>query len=520
MPTFAKRVRDPMYGDVRLTADELRIIDTRQFQNLRGIKQLGLAYLVYPAATHTRFEHALGTLHMAQRIIDGINNGRAPEEEKEVSDEIETIIRIAALVHDIPHTPFGHSIEDDLGLRVRHDKPKRVAPALGPNTDVGRVLEDLDIRDHVEAILCAGEEGAEDLGNVALDPPLFPYMADIISNTVCADLLDYVRRDTYFSGVRAAFDDRIFEHFEIDSKTRRLAIRVEHKGRYRTAVLSEVMNILRARYALAERLIFHHAHQAAVAMFGRAWLDWPGRENDPNPDLSDFEFLTAVQNEGGEVAKDLVSRLRRRDLHKQVYVGSRKVVDAQERLEEIVTRFRKDNDSRVGFENELADGLGSPHGSVIVHCPDGDMALKEANVRVITRGKTAEVLREIGPDPPPSEVAELENKYKSLWSLQVFIASEWQFHEYPLSELLETQLDFPNDLRQRQKSFWELLRSACMAYDQVGDINKLSPDQLTELKQTTYGRLRSYLQETDRREKELSIDSIVDHIRELGRHDE
>lgn len=138
---YAKQIRDPMYGDVGLTAEELSIIDTRQFQNLRGIKQLGLAHLVYPAATHTRFEHALGTLHMAQEIINGVNDGKPTGEDGEISDESERIVRIAALAHDIPHTSFGHSIEDDLGFRERHDHEERIVSVFGPDQEVGGVLE-------------------------------------------------------------------------------------------------------------------------------------------------------------------------------------------------------------------------------------------------------------------------------------------------------------------------------------------------------------------------------------------
>lgn len=130
MPPFAKRIRDPMYGDVGLTTDELRIIDTRQFQDLRGIRQLGLAYLVYPSAHHTRFEHALGTLYMAQKIMRGIKNADYLRE----GGPGEHVVRLAALVHDVSHVPFGHSIEDDLKLWGRHDTTARVESSLSPET--------------------------------------------------------------------------------------------------------------------------------------------------------------------------------------------------------------------------------------------------------------------------------------------------------------------------------------------------------------------------------------------------
>jgi len=117
-----KRIRDPIHGDIRLSASEIELVDTQQFQRLRGIKQLGPAYLIYPAATHTRFEHSLGTLYMAQKIIDGVNSNAMKTQEKRLITEFgEKIVRLAALLHDITHEPFGHTIEDNLHLRERHN---------------------------------------------------------------------------------------------------------------------------------------------------------------------------------------------------------------------------------------------------------------------------------------------------------------------------------------------------------------------------------------------------------------
>ena len=75
-------VRDPVHGDIELTREEIRVIDTPQFQRLRGIKQLGTAYLVFPGAVHTRFEHSIGTLHMTDRLITSVNKNaaRSPDE--------------------------------------------------------------------------------------------------------------------------------------------------------------------------------------------------------------------------------------------------------------------------------------------------------------------------------------------------------------------------------------------------------------------------------------------------------
>ena len=99
-----KLIRDAVHGDIELGALEMELIDTPEFQRLRGIKQLGTAYLVYPSAMHTRFEHSVGTAWMAHRLVEAIRRHVS------VSDAEEGVIRAAALLHDITHIPFGHTL--------------------------------------------------------------------------------------------------------------------------------------------------------------------------------------------------------------------------------------------------------------------------------------------------------------------------------------------------------------------------------------------------------------------------
>ena len=100
-------VRDPIHGLIRLTDQEMRIINTPAFQRVRRIRQLAMADLVYPGALYTRFEHSVGTLHVAHRILrhlDTIEHGF-------YSDEDKTVVRLLALLHDIGHGPFSHVSE-------------------------------------------------------------------------------------------------------------------------------------------------------------------------------------------------------------------------------------------------------------------------------------------------------------------------------------------------------------------------------------------------------------------------
>src|SRR5260370_32393289 len=110
-------VRDPLWNNIRLEPEALAIIDTPAFQRLRYVRQLGHAFLVYPGATHTRFEHALGAYHLACRV----------------TKELE--VQLAALLHDIGHYPFSHALEEaglppHESLAARHLRSGELAPAL------------------------------------------------------------------------------------------------------------------------------------------------------------------------------------------------------------------------------------------------------------------------------------------------------------------------------------------------------------------------------------------------------
>ncbi len=517
---YRKKIRDPILGDIGLHKAELRVIDTQQFQRLRGIKQLGLAYLVYPSAVHTRFEHALGTLWMAQRIVEGINLNAAKEREDpangepRVGDQELEIIRLAALLHDISHAPFGHTIEDDLKLRERHDDPVRVNQALDDQGEIGSILKDLQRLDHVRRILTAKDEKTvKELASHDLKPSLAPYMADIISNTICADLLDYVRRDTYFSGIRFAFDDRLFDHFEID-KQNRLAIRSVLRNRYRTAVMSEILNTLRARYTLAERLIFHHANQAAVAMLGRALIEKPQIGLEVIGGETDFEFLSRLERDGGKVASWLVGKIRRRDFHKQVFMITRAEAEAHGGAAKIVKAYGGNPAARLHLGSTVEDQLHLDRGSVIIHCPAEDMSLKEASVRVLLRGTDVQVLVQIERDPPSGEVSSLTEKYRALWAFQAFLTAEHrELKAEEVSDLLERELRHHNELYEGEP-WWDNLGMLEEAYERVAKNMGLDLQGLNRIKLSSYSKMRERIQNAGESGDPISVEALAEAIRE------
>jgi len=142
-------IRDPIHGDISLGRLEAAVLDCAEVQRLRGIKQLGTAHFVYPGAVHTRFDHSLGACAAAHCIVaclraDGVD----------VSRDLEELVGVGALLHDVTHVPFGHTLEDERRLFPRHDKGTRLTTLL--DAALGAALARLGVRDAVAGLLGAG----------------------------------------------------------------------------------------------------------------------------------------------------------------------------------------------------------------------------------------------------------------------------------------------------------------------------------------------------------------------------
>src|SRR5436190_11658769 len=162
-----KLIRDAVHGDIELGPLEVELIDTPEFQRLRGIKQLGTAYLVFPSAMHTRFEHSLGASWMAHCIVNALRRSQP------IDAEEEGLIRVIALLHDITHIPFGHTLEDERRVLPRHDKDQDRVRYFLQEGSVGRILE---------------REGTQQGVLDALTTP-GSLVADITGGSISADLL-------------------------------------------------------------------------------------------------------------------------------------------------------------------------------------------------------------------------------------------------------------------------------------------------------------------------------------------
>jgi uncharacterized protein len=245
----AEVVRDPLWQNIRLEPAAVGIVDTPAFQRLRYVRQLGHAFLVYPGATHSRFEHALGTYHLACRALDNLRE-RGSLRGCGESDTL--LIRLAALLHDIGHYPFSHALEE--AAFPSHEALGAAALLREP---LASALAESGIPDAASAI-----------GAVITGASTHP-LAGLVSGSIDLDKIDYLKRDALMCGV---------PYGEID-EDRLLAclVVVELDGRRRIGVLekglSALESLLFAKYQMYRNVYWHHAARSANSMFKRLVAD-------------------------------------------------------------------------------------------------------------------------------------------------------------------------------------------------------------------------------------------------------
>ncbi len=186
-------IRDPVHGFIYRESHERDLIDTKLFQRLRSLHQLALAYLVYPGATHTRFDHSLGAFHVAGGLAKALVQ----------SDAERRLVRLATLLHDVGHGPFSHVAEPILQKHSSKDvffgkAESKIhelisAKIILENTELREFLSDRD-RQNIVGLL----DGSFGHG----------YLHEIVSGPIDADKQDYLLRDSYFTGVKYGIYDQ------------------------------------------------------------------------------------------------------------------------------------------------------------------------------------------------------------------------------------------------------------------------------------------------------------------------
>ena len=249
-----REIRDPVHGLIRLSDQEIRIIDSPKFQRLRRIKQLVLAQLVYPGALHTRFEHSLGTLHVASQIMEVIAR------KEQVCDSDIEIVRLAALLHDIGHGPFSHVSEyllaacsqTQTGAREKIHEQITVDIVTNEPSIVG------NLSDQQKEAVCLIIQGTtrKDVRR------------DVVSSNLDADKIDYLARDAHYAGVKyGAIDaDKIIDSFTMVRRDEESYLAIEESA------IFAVEQLIIAKHHMTQQVYAHRIRVITDSMIVRGLM--------------------------------------------------------------------------------------------------------------------------------------------------------------------------------------------------------------------------------------------------------
>ncbi|MHB8462363.1 MAG: HD domain-containing protein [Vulcanimicrobiaceae bacterium] len=291
-----KRIFDPVHGFIELYPAEARLLDLPVMQRLRRLRQLGLAYLAFPAAEHSRFTHAVGALAMGTRVFDTITRDDAGilSDRGDVAYQ-RRLVRAALLLHDVGHGPFSHACESALG--VRHESRTE------------RILAMSDVRDGLDAC----EVDASDvLGLILGNSHAYPALREIVSGpNLDADRMDYLLRDAYFTGVVSGrYDaDQLVASMRLIDRDGASVLGIDVRG------VVSLESFILARYMMFASVYFHHT----TRMFERVLYEvltemWPDPHTlDPIDEFlrwDDFRVIEHLRDAHSDAARALRDRLR------------------------------------------------------------------------------------------------------------------------------------------------------------------------------------------------------------------
>ena len=320
-----KIVRDSVHGNLYIDEFEIRLADTPQIQRLRRIKQLGFTNLVYPGANHSRFEHSIGTMHIASKITDSVG----------LNDYEKKMLRICALLHDAGHGPFSHVSEG--ALNTTHEQ---LTSKVIEETIINDILsEKFDPHDIIDIINGKGNFG------------------QIMSGDLDADRMDYLVRDSYYTGVAYGTIDieRLIHSMKLEDN-----LIIGSKG------VHAAESALIARYQMYPSVYQHHTTRIINSMFRRC-MKWMFEaeiiDSDRIYQYDDIDIISIARSSTGKI-HDVIKRMDNRDLFKNVY--SIKLSD----LEEPKDVFRIKESKIKKIEQEIAEDLGSPVDYTIIDIPE------------------------------------------------------------------------------------------------------------------------------------------------------
>jgi hypothetical protein len=377
-----KIIRDPIHGNLTISEEELRVLDAPEMQRLRRVRQLGFVYFVYPSATHSRFEHSLGAFHVAGKIATAVGL-----EKKEIEK-----VKLAALLHDVGHGPYSHSSE------IASNFFKKTTHEIYTNkiirkSAVSDALEEADHNPDEIAKIATGRKRPN---------------SDIVSGDIDADRMDYLMRDSYYTG--AAYGIVDLDHLLLKLMMNKKGLIIESGG------LSAVESMLIARYLMYPAVYSHKTSRIADAMFTNALIECIQEKAFTIDELfamDDAEVFQNIRSHGGE-GENLLDSIERRDLHKTALNLSKE--ELGENFEKVMS-LKSDIRSLKKLEAEITEECGLERNTVLLEVPHPQYE-KEVKTLISDSGKLKKLEKF---SPLVKALHEAQWKY---WNVGVYTSSE------------------------------------------------------------------------------------------------
>jgi HD superfamily phosphohydrolase len=411
-PLPAEIIRDPLWDNIRVDRAALLALDTPTVQRLRYIRQVGHSFLVYPGATHTRFEHALGAYHLTRRAIASL------EELGEIAPatpEDCLAVRMAALLHDIGHYPFSHALEE-----AGFPSHEVLGVARLTQGELGERLVEI-----------GGKKFPATVGALISGSSRSP-LQGLISGSIDLDKVDYLSRDARMCGVPyGTVDvDRLLSSLTlVETQPGRWEVGVQEKG------VSALESLLFAKYQMYRNVYWHHAVRSATCMFKRAVREAVRRGSVSVQHISqatdDGLMELIVDRDQNALAKSI----RARRLHKRAVdlPASEVPGDAQPWV-------AQDPDLLERVEDAVAKAVGLAAGDLLIDFP-ARAAMLGVNLPLRTRAGSVERLTDAGRAGHLGLPRVADELYRSARRLRIFVARPSSRALEPVLELLTWPAD-------------------------------------------------------------------------------
>jgi len=368
-----KTITDTVHGTVRLEPLAQDLLETLELQRLNSIRQLGLTYLVFPGANHSRVEHVLGVSHVAGEMARVLG---LPTEERK-------LVQAAGLLHDVGHGPFSHTLEHVLSreLAVDHmDLTQRIITGeddnVGPEdraafAEVPRIPDALEKHGlspkDVAALIRGPAEEGEGLFLPVKKKAKRRYLAQIIHSPMDADQIDYLMRDAHYTGAAHGMIDfaRLLQTLTLFHDE----LALDRKG------LPALEGMLVARALMYSSVYFHKTVRIAEQMVARA-VERSEAPIAAVQKMVDHELLTWLLDQGA-LQREIGLRIKYRKLYKRVV--SYGPEDLPERARDVLLEF-KDPLARRRAEDRIARRAGLKPGQVIIDVPLPELLVSEPRI--------------------------------------------------------------------------------------------------------------------------------------------